>query len=55
MKKFKYEVELAVEVEAWDEADAWEALQDVFSVGDQYGIKVVECEYREYTERAKRR
>jgi hypothetical protein len=33
-----------VEVEAFDEDDAWDALQDAFGVGENgSGITVVEC------------
>lgn len=47
MNTFKYEVKLTIEVEAFDEADAWEAVQDNFGVGENYGVTVVDCEYRE--------
>lgn len=44
MNKFTYKVNLIVEVEAFDEDDAWDALQDTFGVGDSgSGITVVEC------------
>lgn len=44
MKKFTYRVALTVEVEAFDEEDAWEAIQDTFGVGDQgSGLTVTDC------------
>jgi hypothetical protein len=46
MNKFKYQVALSVEVEAFDEDDAFDALQDAFGIGDNgSGITVVECEW----------
>lgn len=47
MNKFKYQVKLTVVVEAFDESDAWEALQDAFGVGEELGVTVTNCEYRE--------
>jgi hypothetical protein len=46
MEKRRYVVSLVVEVEAFDEDDAWDALQDTFGVGQNGpGINVVECEW----------
>jgi len=47
MKKFIYEVIMKLEIDAFDEGDAWDAVQDTFSVGDNLGVKVVDCEYRD--------
>jgi hypothetical protein len=47
MNKFKYEVTLTVEVEAFDESDAWEAIQDNFGIGDATGLTVLTCEWEE--------
>lgn len=47
MKKYTYEVVLQVEVEAFGESDAWDAVQDAFGIGDLAGVLVTECEYRE--------
>jgi len=47
MNKYKYEVKLFVEVEAFDEGDAWNAIQDAYGVGEEFGISVTDCEYRE--------
>jgi len=47
MNTYKYTVELTVEVDAFDESDAWDAVQDAFGVGDQMGVVVTNCEYRE--------
>lgn len=44
MDKFKYKVQLTVEVEAFDAGDAWEAVQDNFGLGDQGGVTVVDFE-----------
>ena len=46
MNKLKYIVTLTVEVEAFDDEDAWDALQDSFGVGENSpGITVSECEW----------
>lgn len=47
MNKYKYEVKLIVEVEAFDESDAWDAVQDAYGVGNDFGLTVTDCEYRE--------
>jgi hypothetical protein len=44
---FKWKVELEVEVQAFNESDAWDALQDEFAVGEQMGFKVTACEFKE--------
>ena len=44
MKKFRYDVSLVVEVEAFDEIDAEEAVRDAFGLGDMCGVMVVESE-----------
>lgn len=49
MKTFKYSVNLVVEVEAFDEIDAAEAVRDTFGLGDQCGIEIVESEVGEHT------
>lgn len=47
MNIFRYEVKLVVEVEAFDDSDAWEAVQDHFGIGEETGVTVTDCEYRE--------
>lgn len=47
MEKFKYKVSLMIEVEAFSEPDAWEAVQDAFGIGDNMGVTVTNCEYKE--------
>lgn len=47
MNKFKYKVFLTVEVEAFDESDAWDAVQDAFGIGENMGVVVTNCEYKE--------
>lgn len=47
MDKFKYQIKLVVEVEAFDESDAWEAIQDNFGIGESSGVTVTDCEYKE--------
>jgi hypothetical protein len=47
MNTYQYEVTLKVEVEAFDESDAWDAVQDAFGAGDTLGVNVIECEYKE--------
>lgn len=42
----RYKVSLVVEVDAFDEDDAWEALQDAFGVGENApGITITDCEW----------
>ena len=45
MEKYTYKVTLTIEVEAFDESDAWDAVQDAFGVGEQTGVQVVDCNY----------
>lgn len=47
MNTYQYEVTLKVEIEAFDESDAWDAVQDAFGRGDNLGVNVIECEYKE--------
>lgn len=47
METFKYTVKLTVEVEAFDESDAWDAVQDAFGIGEELGVTVTACEYKE--------
>lgn len=49
METYTYEVRLTVEMEALDSSDAWEAVQDAFGLGDNCGVRVVDCEYTEIT------
>jgi len=46
METYKYKVTLEVEVEAFDDSDAFDAIQDEFGIGDQNGITVTSCEVR---------
>lgn len=46
MDKFKYQVNLVVEVEAFDESDAWDMVQERFGIGEDLGITVLDCEYK---------
>jgi hypothetical protein len=47
MQTYEYTVKLTVQIDAWDESDAWDALQDAFGIGDQTGVTVTDCEYKE--------
>ena len=46
METFRYRVTLDVEVEAFDEGDATDALYDQFGIGDQQGVKISSCEVK---------
>ena len=47
MDKFKYEIKLTVEVEAFDEEDALTAVQDVIGEGPMdSSVNVISCEYK---------
>ena len=54
MDKFKYKVSLVIEVEAFNESDAWEAVQDAYGLGGESGLAVIDCEYKEIRARSKR-
>jgi hypothetical protein len=47
MEAFRYTLKLTVEVEAFDESDAWDAVQDAFGLGENCGTRIVDCEYTE--------
>lgn len=55
MNTFKYKVTLTVEVEAFDESDAWDAIQETYGVGNDMGIAVTDCEYKEIRARGSKR
>lgn len=54
METYEYVIKMKVSVEAFDEADAWDAVQDAFGVGEELGITVTDCEYREVKTRRKK-
>ena len=45
MKTYVYLVTQTVEIEAFTEGDAWEALQDAYGTGENCGTVVTDCEY----------
>lgn len=47
METFRYKVVLEIEVDAFDDSDAWEAIEDEFGVGEQMGVRITSCEYKE--------
>ena len=47
MNMYKYTVTLEVFVEAFDESDAWDAIQDSFGTGPQGAVDVVSCEWEQ--------
>lgn len=49
MKTFKYDVSLVVEVEAFDEIDAEDAVRDAFGLGDVCGLSIIESEVGNFT------
>jgi hypothetical protein len=53
MNTFEYTVTLKVSVEAFDESDAWDAVQDAFGAGDQMGVNVLQCEFEENRKKGK--
>lgn len=44
---FKYKVVLEIEVDALDHSDAFDLIQENFGVGEQFGVRVTECDYKE--------
>jgi hypothetical protein len=53
METFEYTVKMTVQVDAFDESDAWDALQDAFGIGESFGVTVTDCEYQENRKRKK--
>jgi len=49
MKTFRYDVSLVVEVEAFSEIDAEDAVRDAFGLGDTCGLNIVESEVGNFT------
>lgn len=47
MNTYQYKVFLTVEVDAFDESDAWDAVQENYGVGEDMGIRITDCEYKE--------
>jgi len=47
MDTFRYRVTLTIEVDAFDETDAWDAIENEFGVGEQMGLTITACEYKE--------
>lgn len=47
MNKFKYLVELEVEVEAYDQSDARDILEDVFGLGEDCGVTIKTAKFDE--------
>ena len=47
MNKYKYTVRMEVVVEAFDESDAWDAIQEAFGIGETGAVVVTDCEYKE--------
>ncbi len=55
MKTYTYSVKMLVTVEAFDEDDAFDAVQDAFGVGEQMGVTVTDCSYKETNVNSRRR
>jgi hypothetical protein len=49
MRTFRYEVSLIVEVPAFSEIDAEEAVRDAFGLGEVCGLEIVESEVGNFT------
>ena len=49
MRTFRYDLHLVVEVEAFDEIDAEDAVRDAFGLGEACGLNIVESEVGEFT------
>jgi hypothetical protein len=47
MNTYTYELKVTVKVEAFDDSDAWDAVQEAFGVGETGAVTVVECQYKE--------
>jgi len=51
---FKYTVKLEIEIDAYDESDAWDAVQEAFGIGSTGAVTVTDCEYREKRARGRK-
>jgi hypothetical protein len=49
MRTFRYDVQLVVEVEAFDQIDAEDAVRDAFGLGEACGLNIVESEVGDFT------
>jgi hypothetical protein len=49
MRTFRYNVDIVVEVQAFDEIDAEEAVRDAFGLGEACGLEIIESEVGEFT------
>lgn len=49
MKTFRYDVNIVVEVQAFNEIDAEEAVRDAFGLGEVYGLNIIESEVGDFT------
>ena len=47
METFVFQIKMTVEVEAFNYSDALDAVQDVFSIGEEAGLVVTKCEYKD--------
>ena len=54
MDTYRYKIVLTVEVDAFDESDAWEAVQDEFGIGEQMGVTITDCEYKDLRAKKKK-
>lgn len=53
MDTYKYTIKLTVEIDAFDESDAWDAIQEAFGVGETGAVNVIDCEYKEHRPKKK--
>ena len=49
MKTFRYDVNIVVEVQAFNEIDAEDAVRDAFGLGDAMGLEIIESEVGHFT------
>lgn len=49
MKTFRYDVNIVVEVQAFTEIDAEEAVRDAFGLGEACGLEIIESEVGTFT------
>ena len=49
MNTFRFDVSLVVEVEAFNQLDAEEAIRDALGLGDAGGVEIVESEVGEFS------
>lgn len=55
MNTYRFKVTLEIEIDAFDETDAEVALEDAFGMGENLGVRITNCVYKELRARPAKR